>query len=421
MSPLPLFLASLLLGCGPDAPGPQAPSSAPSAATWGEAAARPPAAPPEPATPGAPSPVRLTLTVDDPPAVGAVTVAGVRAAQLAGDWIEAGSQPAFWWSRPAGPIEPSMTLDVPLADGLHYFAVISVDGDDLPDRGDFIGGPVPHLAAGAALDIAIDRRFGFHIAAPPAADAAPPPPSAPTSQAVELSLDGVKAPTGPVSVLVLGHVPPRDRPESEEAPPSYVFRSERRALSFPATLELPLPAGLEVRIVLDVDGDGRAGAADLASEPQPAFSPPTGGGAAPFVIVGPFTEPSAAFQDPPSADEEWPSDRKPGLGYPLRISTGVTMEFVKSGRVVVSGYTASEEPLSGPPAFHWASETLSLDWPLELNAPLPVGLDVVVALDLNGSGTADGGDLATSPLRAWTPPEGTSELILSEVLPVDAP
>ena len=413
----PLIVLALLMGCGPDAPA----NGVASAAPPGEAVASPSAPPDEPATPGPPTLVRLRVTAEDAPTEGAISLAGVRPGQLAGDWIEAGSRPAFWWSQPSGPLTASMEISAPLAAGLHYFAVLSVDGNDLPDRGDFVGGPVPHTTAGEPLVLAVDRRFGFKLAARPAEAAATPPPAVPTTQSVVLTLDGVEPPAGRVAVLVLGHVAPKDRPDAEEAPPSYIFRSGPLALTFPATLELPLPTGLEVRLVLDVDGDGRPSAADLASSPHPAFAPPSGGGPAAFTIVGPFAEPSTSFQDPPSKDDEWPTDTKPGEGHPIRVSTSVAMKFVKSGRIVVSGYAPTDDAPAGPPAFHWASQTLRLDWPLELDAPLPAGLDIVVALDLNGSGTADGGDLATVPLRKWTPPGGRSDLTLSEVLPTAAP
>ncbi len=238
------------------------------------------AAPLEPAEPGAPTAVTITLDVATPPTEGSLALLGARPEQRVGDWIEHDAEPAFWWPNRRAPIQAPLELSAPLAPGLLYFVVLSVDEDELAGPGDFVGGPVLYEVEGQPLTISVDRRFADRIATATAQDAA-------------------------------------------DAAPA------------------------------------------------------------------------------------------PATGLPVTLTTDVVLDFVASGRIVVAGRPPGS---SGAPTFTWTSEPLTLDWPLRLNIPLPEGLDLVIALDLDGSGAPDGGDLATPVQAAWTAPGGDIAFRLTEVL-----
>jgi hypothetical protein len=355
---------------------------------------------------GGTSPGSVILKIERAPAHGSIALAGVQHDQIAGQWIEAGSRPSSWWTRPDGPLSSTVHLDAPLQVGLHYFAVVSVDGNDVPDPGDLIGGPVAHRVAGRPLTLSVDRRFGADLEARPPDAGLPPGSSESQMVPVELVFEGQTAPTEPVVVLVLGRS--SDDAAHADRPPSFFFRSEPTLVG--PDLSLPLPSGLSLTLVLDVDGDGRPGPTDPSTDKSLGFSPPPDGSPARFVVDRLFVGPRDTAPADPSADV--PVLREGGVPRTLTLRLAMELSMVKAGRILVVGYEPgiAERP-DARPVYLWTSQQLRLSWPLTLDAELPEGLDVRVALDLDGSGALDAGDLCSGVLT----PDGPGEILLDEV------
>lgn len=256
-----LSLVGLVAGCvSPE------PASAPPAAPADDPAPAAPPPAPEPAStpppPGESSPVAVTFGAEGMPALGSVSIAGVPKAQLAGDWIEARARPSFWWSRGDVSTAAPLEVDLPLPAGLHYFAVLSVDGDDLPDPGDFIGGPSVHRLAGQPLALTVDRGFGQAVTKTPTGDW-----SLTLTSDVDLGLMKVGR------ILVAGWEPGKDAlPGPESSAPSFLWSSEKLPLEWPLKLSSSMPDGLDVLVALDLDDSGEIDAGDLSTKVLPTWS-----------------------------------------------------------------------------------------------------------------------------------------------------
>ncbi len=199
--------------------------------------------------------------------------------------------------------------------------------------------------------------------------------------------------------------------------PAFWWSAPAGPLSESQEVSVPLAAGLRYFAVVIVSGEEMAGPGDFVGGPV-AYAEE----GQPITLTverrfGDRLAPARGSTARPAAESPLESGAKPAQdGRPSRISTAVTMDFVPTGRLVIAGWRPGARTAGAAPRYAWVSDTVPLRWPLEMALPLPDGLDVLVALDLNGSGAVDKGDLATPLLVAWAPPPGVVELTLSDVL-----
>jgi hypothetical protein len=153
--------------------------------------------------------------------------------------------------------------------------------------------------------------------------------------------------------------------------------------------DAPLPGGLVYIAFFDVDGDGRPSDGEPSSLPVPWAEDGLS-----FALNVPFGA--------------GPGQRAVGIvkteTVRLSIDTRIKPPFLRRGRFLVAGTRAVDDaseympPPFSDPAWSWVSEEFVLSWPIALDAPLPIGLDALVMLDIDESGGPTAGDLAAAPL-----------------------
>lgn len=244
------------------------------------------------------------------------------------------------------------------------------------------------------------------------------------------------------------------RPEQEEAPllwlgvtasetdgswllpgaaPQVLEASEPMVLSERWSLVLPMVEGLRYFAVIDSD---RSGNPDLG---EPIGGPidltaAAGSGRASITIdhrlgqgdgqrrsirsTVPITGPAERRRS--DGSNLAPPPRGEGTPTTLTLSLAPSLAFFDEGRFVVVGFDPGTPWTGGvlpeEARFVWTSAPVPLRWPVTLQAPLPVGLDVVVGLDLDADGDLGPGDLVARPLPRFEP-GATESLSLDRTLP----
>lgn len=226
-----------------------------------------------------------------------VEVAGVPAPR--GDFVlmivgrDAGVQrqdgrPGFFWrSEPLPPRFP-LHLDAPLPDeGMAVLAVLDLDGDRMPGRGD-VASTVEHdfrrPAASERLRFAIDAPYlddrVIDLRAQLDPETAGPAP-APEEVERRLLVDTLQTPPStPLGGFLVAGFPPTlhgDFRWPPAAQPSFLWRSGAQKLDWPVAMTARFARDLDLVVVLDVDADGQPGPGDLSSAPLMAFEPPPEG------------------------------------------------------------------------------------------------------------------------------------------------
>jgi hypothetical protein len=389
--------------------------------------------------------IAVTLDVQlEGKARGTVSFLGVKKEQVDGSWMRGGQRPLFFWVSGEVDLHSPVALVAPLPEGLTYFAVVNQDADPLPGEGDLTSGPVTYVSGGA-LNVVVDARFGEQPVGDPT-DAGARPPGSPgqpgspppvgggtneqgfQTRVVKVEVPAARRPRGPTVLMLIGREPERPgRPDADRA--DFVWRSaEITPTTWPYETELKLPRGMSVRLVLDADGDRKPSVGDPASAPDDDVAAAPADAAVTFTLDQIFSaedyQPSGAGGD---ADPGGGGADAPGAvgGEPrtLKISTEVRLPFIRTGRFMVVGL-APADPFVWPPAtqptFLWVSDPTRLDWPVTLEAKVPDGLDLFVALDLDGSGFPDTGDLASKPAASYV--RGAADapvpIELEEVIPI---
>lgn len=205
-------------------------------------------------------------------------------------WLVPGAAPRVVDVGELMEVEDRWTLVLPVRPDLVYFAAVDVDGDGVVGASEPVGGPV-RLGPAARMAVLIDRPLGGSAAPgqrqrpvrpiqiegrrPAHPGGEPPPPigeGVQTSLTLALGPRLVSYPEG--RVVVVGHAPdaPWERGLLPE-PPAFRWTSAPRTLDWPLVLEAPLPAGLQIVVGLDLDGDGVLGARDLVARPLDGPTP----------------------------------------------------------------------------------------------------------------------------------------------------
>lgn len=178
------------------------------------------------------------------------------------------------------------------------------------------------------------------------------------------------------------------------------------------TLDVSLHGDLTYFAIVDLDADQVPTPGDLTSGPV-VVSKDVGEAPASFVVERVWGQPGAvgagAGGEPPG-DPSTPAVET--VTRTVRLDTEIRPPFLKEGRVLVvglppSGQEAYVGPLQRETTFVWATESIELAWPVEIQAQLPSSGDVLFLLDLDGGLQPSVGDLASDPTMDFEPlPEG---------------
>ena len=244
---------------------------------------------------------------------------------------------------------------------------------------------------------------------------------------------GAKAPRNKGQIIFVGRNPEKQEfPEPGKAPkddkPHFLWRSEPQEPAFPLELTVPLPANLTIFAVYDTDGDGAPTDGDLMSKLIEDWKPRSDGvrtiELSDTFSIARLTMRGGPGEDDPDGEGDGPTTDG-GETRRLVVTTEVRLPFIRTGKIMVVGLPPSDPeefgyPPEAKPSFLWKSDSVKLNWPVTLEALVPDGLDVLVALDLDGSGYPDVGDLTTAPLFKYArPAEGQEVRVrLEEVIPV---
>ena len=306
--------------------------------------------------------------------------------------------PLFQWVRASQKVQWPVSIKVrlPTNPALKVLAIVDVDGSGRLSAGDYLSKP---------LSVAEATRDGESTAVFPLVRVVSATSDTPSLEVEEGVAYGAVALTVDVAKELVGSKPSgriivsgsRSGPEGQASEkPSFYWASNQVHSKWPARLDVQMPAQLDVRVLLDQNGDHGPDPGDLTGAVLSMFSPPPSGQLE-FKLDRPYS-----IADEVEADE--------GVTYG---AVDLTVELASAllgskpaGRIVVLGTPAGPEGQdSEKPPFYWASKEIYSEWPVSLEAQMPSGLDVRVLLDQNGGRGPDGGDLTGAVLPMFSPPK----------------
>ncbi len=389
----------------------------------------------------APIPPRTIIVDEAPrsePGAGRVILVGYEPAELVDDKPAQGVSPAFFWLAPHVASPWPIRFDAPVPAGLALMAVRDVDGDQRPGPADRRSNAVVVPEVGEVL-LLVDQEF---------LGGQGPAPMDPRNRRVGLLLqpEGVEltprtlevrsgsadraVPLGLVMVVGYGAGGIVDGLPKPGTTPEYFFSGRHDATAWPIRLEVPFPTGLDLLIVLDVDGDALPSPPDLAAPPLVGWTLPGPEHPVAVVVERVFSPPDDEEDDGEEDDDEGDGNAA-FFGLPEEVdgleesaATGTTrtlvldsrprVPFLRKGTVMVAGYHDSRIVRGMPeegarPAFFWRSEVLQLSWPLRIDAPLPSGMSTYLILDLDEDRMPSPGDLCSEVQPGYAPPPPGSE------------
>ena len=266
--------------------------------------------------------VTITLSPGERPDTGQFVFVGVPADGIEEGWLKAGRRPSFFWVSPLMSLEGTVTLVAPLPAGLHYFAVLNLDGDDLPGPDDRVSGPVFQYpeGEGAELHFTVGARLGDVLPADTDEDEGEDEPRAGDEGGEVRTLiigNDVRLPfirTGRFAVVGLPPSPEDEFGFPPDATPSFLWISEATRLKWPVELQAKLPDAVDLLVVLDLDASGEPDVGDLTTEPMFAFRRPPAGEAVTVTLqtVIPVAEGDANEERPRGDGEEVEGPAEPG-------------------------------------------------------------------------------------------------------------
>ena len=175
--------------------------------------------------------------------------------------------------------------------------------------------------------------------------------------------------------------------------PVYVWRQDPERLKFPLDLDVQLPDGVVLFVVIDVDQNGRMSEKDVRTDrwKVSAQSKDIIELASDVVLQESYASGEVAGEVIAQSSAGRPVSRK--IGVSASSDYGRRWE----GAVLVLGYLPSEEDASKPrpdvlPQYIWRRRSVSADFPFDLEVPLPPDLLFVVILDITGDLQPNAGD-----------------------------
>ena len=367
-----------------------------------------------------------------------------------------GARPIFQWQQPWGPVTWPARAEVrlPVQPGLRLFAVVDVNADGRLGPGDHVAVSPRALAIPADPAQAIAMRVDRTLPSPePAAElvtggcgGGEPTPATPdlaqprTSAGIHLdtaehelvvSRGAGASLAEPGMVIVQGYSPGRlteGNPPFGE-PPDFYWSGLDQDDTWPLTLLAQLPIGLDVLVVVDADGDSSPSPSDWSSEALPDLQLPADGEPLRAELARHFVPSLETASDlpmplgptglvPGDDDDSAVTSTAVAVEAPAQTASRLVLDsdprvpFLRESTVMVVGYRAADVergmPITGArPIAFWRSGDLQLDWPLEIEAPLPSGTTLFLILDLDADGLPSPGDLSSeAQVDFQPPPEG---------------
>ena len=255
---------------------------------------------------------------------------GAPADGLEEGWLRSGRRPSFFWVSPVVSLEPPIELMAPLPTGLHYFAVLNLDGDDLPGPDDLVSPAVVYEAASAdALEFHVTARLGDVLPDDTGEDDGEDDPL-PGDEGGELRTlvvgNNVRLPfirTGRFMVVGLPPSPEDEFGFPPDSTPSFLWASEATRLKWPVTLEAKLPDAVDLLVVLDLDASGAPDVGDLTTEPLYRFRRPPVGDSVTVTLqtVIPVPEGESNEDERPGDGDPNEGEADPGEASPTEAAT----------------------------------------------------------------------------------------------------
>lgn len=340
-----------------------------------------------------------------PPAQGALFLLGYPKGGLLDGGPPPGVVPAFFWSRPAGPLTWPMKVDGQAAAGLDLVLIVDTHGDRTPGPGDLLSLPVQSAAdlnAGSTLNFSLEgRQF-----ASPGAETTLSPDSAgmtPSGGGVSVHLTvragpGLKPPAR-AAIFLLGY-PKGGIKDGSPAPgvaPAFFWSRPPESLRWPLDLDALAEGGLDFVLLLDADGDGKPGPGDMLTPPVATASALAAGTKLQFVLEG------RLFSDKAPGNVANTAPGRAGIDAHLRVELAAGVTLPGSGALFVAGYDNSSldqgRPRQGArPLFFWSRDAGPLKAPIECPGRVEPGLTHLLFVDTNGDGAEGPGDLLSAPV-----------------------
>ncbi len=379
-------------------------------------------------------------------AAGTVVLQAYGQGQIVDGGPPPGVAPAYFWTGTDADGEWPLEMTAPLPHGLDVLVVLDVDGDSVPGPGDWLSQSRPALTL--SEDLAAPITFRIERAMPAKAPSEPggcgggdrvegdpgggprdgPPRHVYTEERRLVVSRGPDATDLGVGTVVLQAYEPGQLVDGDPppgVPPTFFWTGADLDGEWPLAMTAPMPPGLDVMVVLDVDGDSMPGPNDWSSEPIPALVLPAVEEPLEAVITRPFapsgveTVDDLVLDDPedvqPGGDDDSSVDSAAAVEPPPETLTSLVLDsqprvpFLRQSTVMVAGYRRADVersmPVSGArPISFWRSEELQLVWPLEIKAAMPEGATVFLILDLDEDGLPSPGDLSSEPRYDFQPP-----------------
>lgn len=287
------------------------------------------------AEPAAVRPVTLTIPSLPAKPTSPIVFIGFEPEAVTGNWAQEGVSPNHHTVTAPVELAGTVEIDVPLLGELTYFALLDLDGDGVPSDGEGVSGPVlvgkdtsaapgPFVieltwgAPGSGLGV----PPGDAEVAPEGAPVADPTPERvtgdPVKRRLRLDTEQERPVLDAARVLVVG-MPASDGdayvgPLIRDA--SFVWASDSLKPTWPLELDVQVPPGGDVQILLDIDGDLLPSVGDLASSPLVNFEPVPEGSDMDVTLVGTLGRESKGDEGKAEEPGEVPGESEQ-LGEPL--------------------------------------------------------------------------------------------------------
>jgi len=184
------------------------------------------------------------------------------------------ARPTFEWKQPNRQVVWPVRVQVSLPQDpeLRFVAAIDVDGQGRLSPGDHLSAALPlSLGPNETMVFDIDRTLPGPLSGSSRIEnhQAGIPPSGPPTEMSSVLLDcNPRIPFLRKSTVMLVGYRSADLEQGiprSGVPPNYSWRSEELMLTWPLSLQVPLPSNLTLFLILDLDGDGSPSRGDLSS------------------------------------------------------------------------------------------------------------------------------------------------------------
>jgi len=316
--------------------------------------------------------------------------------------------PTFLWRHPESSLELPGSYEAVVVPDLALFLVLDIDNDGKMSAPDYRSGRFSSSdPVGGELEIALDIplagiygpvQFDGDVLRLEAEEA-------PTLHQLRVEASADYGSRWDGTVFVLGYVAGGGDVVPPDALPQFVWRQKSVSGSFPLQLSVPLVAGLEYVLVLDITGDGLPSAGDAATIP---WELPQEGTTVLARVRRVYSGATVAIAtDPPIAPKE-EAPRVTSVGGGKLVQRGVTVQL--GGKVpadwasplMIVGFpedaVENNHPARGGRHQFFYETPQKIDsWPKDVALELPEDLLYFAVLDRDGNRRPSPGDWSSSP------------------------